>query len=245
MASSKPALCLAVCAFFGLLAVGITWRQNAKLSLDNQALRSQIAESQSNPTERPASNEISAEELDRLRRDAAEVVKLRGEVSQLRRERIESDKLKEENVNLRARVLAAADSSRKNDGLTEQQAAAKQIGIAKLNYTRGWLNAFRQYAAQNQGQMPTDFDQARPFLSPDFDNAVDPNQYEIVYHGTLQQLQDSERQAQVIVLRERQANVGPDGVRTKAYAFADGHSEVRKEPPEGFDEFEKRRILVP
>jgi len=70
--------------------------------------------------------------------------------------------------------------------------------------------------------------------------------FEIVYRGSLQQIQDSKtsRPQEIIVLLERDAIVGPDGIRSKAYAFADGHSEVRKEPPEGFDEWEKSRLFT-
>jgi hypothetical protein len=75
---------------------------------------------------------------------------------------------------------------------------------------------------------------------------MDANQFDIVYRGSLHQLQDSKtRKLQdIIVLREREPTVGPDGKRSKAYGFADGHSEVRFEPPEGFAEWEKGRIFT-
>ncbi len=175
-----------------------------------------------------------------------ELLRLRGEVALFRHDRAGLAKLMEENARLRGSLLAATESGAKTEHLSQEEEAAKQVGIAKMNFTGAWVDAFKKYAAQNQGQMPTAFDQARGFLPQDINSTMDPNQFEIVYSGSLQQIQGSKtyKPPYIIVLRERQAIIGPDGKRHKAYAFADGHSEVRIEPPEGFDEWEKGRIFA-
>jgi len=241
---------MALCAASLLIALGaflITSKQIAILRAENQKFQAEIAEGRQSAPEPPAPTPVSTQELDRLKHDAAEMLRLRGEVASLQRDWSDLAKLTEENAGLRKRLLAAANETKENtDRLTPEQEAAKQVGIAKLNFTRDWLAAFRAYAAENQGQIPTDFNQARNFLPQTFSSTMDPNQFEIVYRGSLQQLQASKthKLPEIIMLREREPIVGPDGKRSKAYAFADGHSEVRIEPPEGFDEWEKGRIFT-
>jgi len=247
---TKASVAMAVCAASVLIALGtllLTSKQIAILRAENQKLQAEIAEGRQSAAEPPASALALTPELDRLKHDAAEVLRLRGEVASLRRDRSDLAKLTEENARLRQRLLAAANETKEDaERLTPEQEAAKQVGIAKLNFTRDWLAAFRAYAAANQGQIPTDFNQARSFLPQTFNSTMDPNQFEIVYRGSLQQLQASKthKLPDIIMLREREPIVGLDGKRSKAYAFADGHSEVRLEPAEGFDEWEKSRIFT-
>src|SRR6266404_5285712 len=241
---AKSTLGMAIGALVAVLTVVIALNRIAKLRAENERLQTQMAEGQKTAVEEPAPAQVSPQELDRLKRDAAEVLRLRGEIASLRRDRADAAKLTEENARLRQRLLAAANETKEDaERLTPEQEAAKQVGIAKLNFTRDWLAAFRAYAAANQGQIPTDFNQARSFLPQTFNSTMDPNQFEIVYRGSLQQLQASKthKLPDIIMLREREPIVGLDGKRSKAYAFADGHSEVRIEPPEGFDEWEKSR----
>ena len=184
---------------------------------------------------------LPAEDLERLR--------LRGEVTSLRQERSNLLQLKEENAQLREQLAATANSNEnqeaKEEKLTQEQQALRQAAIMKMNFTRAWCLAFSTYAQQNKGQMPATYDEARAFLPEPSNNSLDPNQFEIVFQGSLQQLQESKGQkaSEIIILRERNPVVASDGTRSKAYAFADGHSEVRKEPPEGFDQWERERIL--
>ena len=242
MASSKSTLVIGSCVLIAALVATLASKQAAKLRAENEALRARVAEYETSPSEPTVSNEPSAPELNK--QDAAELLRLRGEVTQLRRRQSELEKLKEENAALRGRLLAAADSANRADERAQEEDGAKQVGIAKLNYTRVWLQAFRNFAEQNQGRMPANFDLARAYLPQGFNSEMDPNQFEIVFSGLLQQIQDAGKEAQnIIVLREREAYVGLDGVRSKAYAFADGHSEIRREPTEGFEQWERARML--
>src|SRR5258707_8667213 len=172
---------MAVCALIAALTLVITSRQTARLGAENERLQAEIAEAQKNAVERPAPAQVSAEELDRLKRDAADALRLGGEVASLRRAQADLTKLKDENLSLRGRLLAATDNGARTERLSPEQEAAKQAGIAKMNFTREWLIAFRMYAEKNQGQMPSDFTQARGFLSQEVSSTMDPNQFEIVY----------------------------------------------------------------
>jgi hypothetical protein len=108
------------------LAAVFLSRQEGRLRTENEALRSQIAARQNSPPEPRDSNGVSPEELIRLTRDAADVLRLRGEVSALRRDQSDLEKLREENVGLRARLLAATDKEAKPEELNPQMATAKQ-----------------------------------------------------------------------------------------------------------------------
>ena len=96
MPVSKSTLGMGACALVATLAAVFLSRQEGRLRTENEALRSQIAARQNSPPEPRDSNGVSPEELIRLTRDAADVLRLRGEVyafadghSELRREPVE------------------------------------------------------------------------------------------------------------------------------------------------------------
>ncbi len=63
-----------------------------------------------------------------------ELLRLRGEVALLRHDRAELAKLMKENARLRGSLPAATESGAKTEHLSQEEEAAKQVGIAKLNF---------------------------------------------------------------------------------------------------------------
>lgn len=120
--------------------------------------------------------------------------------TRLRSDQSDLEKLREENVNLRGQLLASAVKETKPEQLSHEMAATKQVGLAKLNFTRAWLNAFRKHAVQNQGQMPSDFAQASSYLLAGFNRDMDPNQFKIVYRGSLQQMEELGDQVKNVIV---------------------------------------------
>ncbi len=114
--------------------------------------------------------------------------------------------------------------------------------IERLNFTKRWLVAFHMFATDNSEQFPTNFDEARAYFPAVA--AVDTNltteQFEIVYRGSLTNLTSP---AQTVVLREKQPSRGSDGGWSRAYGFADGHSEISMSADRNFEEWEKRHII--
>ena len=97
-----------------------------------------------------------------------------------------------------------------------------------MNYTREWMLAFRNFAADHGGQFPSSFDQARSLLpnSAAAETNLTTEQFEIVYHGTQNAISNP---AMVMVIREKQAWSNYTGQSwCRAYSFADGHSEIHK-----------------
>jgi hypothetical protein len=113
-----------------------------------------------------------------------------------------------------------------------------------LNYTRQWLLAFHDFADKNQGQLPADFEQARPFLPSEVDTNLTTDQFEIVYQGSLKNLTNP---STAIVIREKNAwpglNQRPGWLR--AYGFADGHSEIHLAADGNFETWEKQHTAAP
>jgi hypothetical protein len=229
------------CVVATLTTILIKSKQASALRAENEALRAEMEHLRKSDAADSAQTQAPGEDVDRLKREAAEVHRLRGEVALLRRERGEAAKQAEENARLRKQLQTAPTQTE----ITPEEAAReaqKQIGIAKLNYLKGWTLAFQMFAAEREGRMPKDFEEAKRHLRADFNHAFDPNQFEIVYQGSLKQLQGIDL-GRVILVREREPTVGWDGRRSKAYGFADGHSEIHAEGPQGFDAWEKERML--
>ncbi len=164
------------------------------------------------------------------------MLKLRGEVGRLRRQVAEA--------RIAPAKPTAAEAAADQPTTTAEQ--LKEVGIARMTYTKAWVLAFVQYAQNNQGQFPTNFSQALPYwptdlrfstakgevaLQPDESTtgptpfALAPDKYDIAYQGSLNSLANPQS---IIVLREKDAWQTTDGGWVRTYAFADGHSEVHK-----------------
>lgn len=185
-----------------------------------------------------------------------EVLRLRNEVGQLRTRLAAASRVRREEA-----ASNKTDDETKAERLAED--AARSEAIAKMNYARQWLIAFMIYADHNQGQFPTNFAQADPFLDQSAKTEHDlkpgefppsgikyglvPDNYEMTYQGSLQAITNP---SQRIVLREKQPEQTEDGGYVRTYGFADGHTEVHKgaairNPDEtGFETWEAERGFV-
>jgi len=243
----KSAVAVSVCAVTAATTLVLESKQVSKLRAKNQLLAAQMGELQKSRTDEVTLVQAGNDELDRLRREAADVYKLRGEVAQLRRERTELAKFAKENVRLRQQIKpgVAEKSSGESEDIDERKEVEKQVFIAKLNYNKGWLLAFMLYAEAHEGRMPKDFAEAQSYLPIEFNNQYDPAQFEIVYHGVLREIQNPNM---IIVMREKEPTqaLGPPSQVTwaRAYGFADGHAEIHSAPtPDGFANWEKERMV--
>jgi hypothetical protein len=128
--------------------------------------------------------------------------------------------------------------------ILERKEEERKLAIGRMNYTRQWLLAFRMFADENRDQFPTSFDEAQPFLPKE--TAADTNfttgQFEIVYQGSITNITAP---ALVVVLREKPPRRGYDGKWSRAYGFADGHSEIASSPDGSYADWEKRHIVAP
>ena len=126
-----------------------------------------------------------------------------------------------------------------------QQLAARQLAITRMACLKEWVSAFISFAKAHDGQLPKSFAEAETYLSNPLHAPGDTNKLEIVYEGSLTELFDrtTHDPAQTLLIRERQPTTYHGGIVAKFYAFADGHAEIHKQGPEGFDQWENARIL--
>jgi hypothetical protein len=195
-------------------------RQNdqlAQLTAENGRLSNLVAK---------ANNSTAPDQSRELRR-------LRGEVGVLKNQLATAMK-EQERAKHASQAKAAVDPE-------EEQ---KQIAIANLNYTKGWMMAFMLYANQNHGQFPTNFDQAASLLPSEAQSQTNlaPEQFEIVYHGSLNEITNP---SATIVIREKEAWQTLDGGWVRGYSFADGHSEIHKAVDGNFQAWEQQHLIAP
>jgi sensor c-di-GMP phosphodiesterase-like protein len=167
--------------------------------------------------------------------DQSELLKLRGEVSMLRRQTNELGRLREENRRLAEAASARPPPAQAEDPAREQQ---RQFAIAKMNDAKVLLLGLHMFAADNQNQLPSSFDDAKRYFEGANPGLTQTNQFEMVYHGSLQALTNP---ATIILVRESQP-FSFNGRWAKTYGFADGHSEVHMEPSGNFDAWEAQHM---
>lgn len=171
-----------------------------------------------------------------------ELLRLRGEVARLRSQQPELDRLRTENSRLRnvgARVETSPQAGTEDPD--PERAAAKQRGIARLNYAKGWGLALVQFANANNGLMPARLADAGHLFPAEAESAeLTADQFEIVYKGALKDLAEP---AKTIIVREKEpwATLRRPGA-SRTYLFADGHSEIHYAADGTFDQWEQEHL---
>jgi len=211
----------------------------ARLSDENDQLRRQAAQS-SNLT---AENERLSNEVSRAGRtltdaERGELLRLRGEVATLRRQKDELARLREENQSLRGSI---ADAGQRGAAAPATDQPDHTATIPRINNARSLAHSLLLFAADHDGNLPSDLGLLGVFF-PGLPTLAGTNDFEIVYHGSLNELTNA---GSVMMIRERDAWQLPDGTWTKAYGFADGHAEIHSEPDASFDPWERQRMFSP
>ena len=181
------------------------------------------------------------DELERLRKDQIELLRLRGEVGMLRGQTNELVKLRAENLRLQPQPPSEAQ-------VPEQTKIA--LLQARQNYAMAWMLAFLDYAKSNQGQLPNSFAQAEPFWSKEAEKSTleksagaTADQYEILYRGSLNSLTRND----VIIFREKKLwQNPPNGRWGRLDVLSDGSTQYGSAPagtPDNdFNNWEKEHL---
>jgi RNA polymerase sigma factor (sigma-70 family) len=182
-----------------------------------------------------------ADELERLRNEVAELHRLRGEVARLRWEREDAGRLAAENARLKERLANPATAGSEKPALTPEQERFQQQGFDRLNFTKQWMISFIIYADTHDGRLPHQFSDVDGFdvLAVSIEG-LSPSDFEIAYSGKFSDLKEPNR---IIVIKEKEPRANPDGKLTKAYGFADGHSELHSAPDGNFERWERERMV--
>jgi len=234
MAKLKAGILGAVIAAGVATPLVIHYQTQARLRDRDSALQQQSEQLAQLTAENARLSNLVARANSSLAQDQSrELLKLRGEVGVLKGQLAAAVKVQQRNTH--------APQAKAESDPVEQQA---QMGIAKMNYTKGWTLAFWQYADQNHGQFPTNFDQAASFLPDEAKGQTNlaPDQFEIVYQGSLNEITNP---ATIIVIREKEAWQTLDGGWVRDYSFADGHSEIHKAVDGNFQPWELQHMISP
>jgi RNA polymerase sigma factor (sigma-70 family) len=211
------------------------WMQHrsvTKLREENESLRLQAQQLAALSAENDRlSNLLAKADSSATPDQSSELLKLRGEVGGLRRQLAEAAK--------QEKTKAAVPQQSAAQDPKEQQ---KEVAIDKMNYTGGWMLAFMKYAEDHQGEFPTNFEMATSFLGGWTNANMAPEQFQIVYQGSRNAITNPQS---VIVLREKDAWQALDGGWLRAYAFADGHSEIHKTEDGNFEPWEAQHMTAP
>src|SRR5438132_10581831 len=94
------AIILGVCVVVTLIAILLKSNYASALRVENEALRAEVEQLRKSRAELSAQPSAAGEDIEKLKREAAEVHRLRGQVALLRRERAEAAKQAAENARL-------------------------------------------------------------------------------------------------------------------------------------------------
>ncbi len=211
----------------------------ASLRAENQALVAK-AQSLGAQFEGAAGDlQLRDQEIARLRKESADLLRLRNEVGQLRRQLASAPKTAAAGSGL-AEPQANHDSEEARERDPAWQGFS-EMAILKMNHLKQVALAFIIYAGDHGDVLPSHYAEASAYMKGL--NQFDTNAYEIAYSGPLQSISNP---AQTLLVKEREGMVTPEGKLARAYVFADGHSEVAtRATAEEFIAWEAERTFKP
>jgi RNA polymerase sigma factor (sigma-70 family) len=169
-----------------------------------------------------------------------DLMNLRSEVESLRKQTNALALGLQSSGRLRAR---SAQQPEGDSSILEKMEEERTMAMARLIFAKQWALAFILFADKNHTQFPGSFDEARPFLpvQEGAETNLTTGQLEIVYQGSTTSITNG---SLLVVLREKQPRRNCTGNWSRAYGFADGHSEVASSPDGNYDAWEKRHIIL-
>lgn len=193
----------------------------SRLANENQTLIQKAAELNQLRAEnqRLATSQVDAVELDRLRQQQTELLKLRGEVGVLRQDKILLDHLQQR----------AAEQ--------ERRVAIRQASEVERNTARLLADSARAYLNRHNDEFPTNFEamiNELPYLRT---NVEQMSRFEFFPHPRT----ISETEPGLILFREKKPRQLPDGQWVRVYTLADGSVHDPVTPDGNFEAFEKPR----
>lgn len=165
---------------------------------ENQALRQQVEQMANVAAENDRlSNSVvrahSATSDDQLR----ELLRLRGEVGMLRSQSNQLERLQAENRRLQASLAKTGPNPEAQ--AVDSESAQRETAIARMNDAKLLVLGQLLYANDNTQQVARSLDQLEPYLHDKTPSLTATNQFELVYQGSLQDIQNP---SQIIVVRE-------------------------------------------
>jgi len=227
--------CFGVAVVGAVIIIFLQYQTQQKLRAENESLRQQIAQLKSDNQDAPAANSNSTSS-----EDFNELLRLRGEVNALRTQTNQIARLQQQNQQLQESLTNTVQARQQSAAQSAAQAEERRAySLLQINISREAVLAMVMFANDHQDQFPTNFDQAAPYFG-NSSITTNLNNFEMVYHGALSNVADP---SSAIVVRSTQPWM-QNGKWSKAYGFADGHSEIHSVPDGNFDEWEQQHVPV-
>ena len=222
---------------------------NQRLEAENGTLRQQSAQIQMLFQENQRLAEQLRVEAQRPQTDNRELLRLRGQVGLLRQAAQENPRLQAD-LDALTKKLQQTEAERGGEkGVSPEMQMLEQKSLLATV----WGHAVLKFAEKNDGQMPSKLTAAAPYLNDNellpsnwrnvdqissqaATNGIVIDQFEIVYQGSLSNVQDRSR---TILIREREPFHARDGRWTRAYVYANGFASVRWSDDGDFTAVEK------
>jgi RNA polymerase sigma factor (sigma-70 family) len=209
----------------------------AGLRAENQKL---VAAQQALTQERDAARAIAGSNADELKRresDKTELMRLRGEIGQLRRKATEAEQLAEQNRQLQEAFNKLAQSISHPENQPEAD-PEKRFAIERLNEAKQLVLGLILYAGDHADSFPSDLNSISQYLGNAATNLLNDS-FELVLQGAITNIPNP---SATIAVSGRSPFI-MNGKSVKVYGFADGHAEIKREPKEGFEAWEKARMM--
>ena len=210
---------------------GVKLRENdTELQRQDRQLKERIAEqrSLSNQLAEATSSSISQED---------ELAKLRDRAQALQRQ----TNALGDHLQSHRQARASQPTEKPEPRPSEYWDQLHRLAGAKGREARDLSQAFHTFALDHQGRFPTNFEQIESYLRKAKMELSGTNQFEIVYHGSVEGLKGVPGGA-VALIRDRQTWIAPSGKRARVYGLANGSSRI-VESDDDFKAWEAEHIV--
>lgn len=209
--------------------------RSSRLGRENSSLRVQASDL---PLWRDAyarfqEQQLFARELDQLRKDHDELLKLRSEVETLKTEDLQDKFAWQRRFDAARAGLAEANAATRE---IEDRIEAQELSIRRVKDMKNIGLATRVWATDNDGKLPRTFQDLTNELAlagADLEAFIEP--YEFVEHGRAISISDSN----LILFRERNPRKLPNGGWQRAYTMMDGSVQQVGSETGDFSEWER------
>jgi hypothetical protein len=263
MAKFKIIVIGAVVIAGSIVSLGIQRQAEVKLQENDAVLRQQVDQLSEKTEERQRLSNLIAQATTSPSEDhTAELVKLRSEAAALRKQTNQLGQQHAENRTARlwqaaskpdsstsqisAEVVSDSNSEEYKVQLYRLACAAPHSPPLTNNRTMGdarnLSSAIRKYAREHEGEFPTNFDQAAPYVYKD-QELPRTSEFEMVFQGSLNELTNIPPSA-VALIRERQAWPTPSGKWARIYVMTFGEVRV-VESDDNFHYWEAAHVIPP
>jgi len=221
------------------IGLGVPWlRERAR----NNELRQELALIQESQ-DAVAPFAVSVPDTSTSEANQIELLKLRAHVAELLRQNAALEGERDLVMQELQKVANALSQPQPIRDPAEEEALEqeKQTGLARLNFAKQAMLALVLSAHDNDGWIPESLAEVENSLTTDDTPArIQSADWELLYSG---RLADIENHARTVIIRERQSRPRAIGEGfTRAYGFADGHSEIVSRPDGDFTAWEAERL---